>query len=204
MGRRILPSSTKSNVIAAYNSGVPVAQIANDYGIGKSTVYSWAVNDNSPDRRNKSYNLDDVKTVLRQVKAGGDVTTVASNTGVSVSTCYNWIQKYKDLDLSATAYSKQFKRNVINSLHDGHSKHKVSTTYGITLDTINSFVDEFKDGGLDTPIAIKSVKPEQPAIQTMSISVLDSFTDVFKLLVNKGLDIDNAVDVAKQLSTRIK
>jgi transposase-like protein len=73
MGRRILSSSTKSNVVAAYKSGVPVAQIASDYGIGKSTVYLWAVNDNSPDRRNKSYNLDDVKTVLRQVRAGKDV-----------------------------------------------------------------------------------------------------------------------------------
>ena len=203
MTRKFYSQTSKAKIVAEYKAGKSIDDIAKEYSVGKSTVYNWVSQSPAPvAKRNKHYSIEEIKAVLKQVRAGGDVMTVSAKAGISSSTCYLWMQKYKDLDLTTTAYTKQFKRNVINSLHDGHSKQQVCSTYGITTTVVNDIVNEFKDGVLDAQVALKAV--DKPTIQTVSTDILDNFTDVLKLLVNKGLDVDSSIDVAKQLSVRLK
>lgn len=206
MGRTHINSTTKQQIVKDYKAGVTVSVLSEKHNLGKSTVYKL-VQYADKSKRKKRYSMEEIRAVLKQHRAGADIKVVCSKHGISISTLYLWIQKYKHLDLSTTAYNNQFKRNVINSLHDGHSKFEVSTKYGVALKLIDEFVDEFKNGELDNvKNALTTIAPKQskPAIKDTSTDVLDDFCDVLKLLVGKGLDIDNATDTAKQLMVKFK
>jgi transposase len=200
MARKLILPNTKQKALVRYNAGESVDLISKDLDIAKSTIYNWVSNTPAISAR-QTYTFEKIRDVLKQIRSGDSIPTVSAKAGISVSTCYLWLQKYKDLDIATTAYSNQFKRNVINSLHDGHSKIQVSNTYGITLTQVSEFVEEFRNGKFDTPQVALKAKPD---IQTATNTVIDSFVDVFKLLVSKGLDVDSSVDVAKQLSAKLK
>lgn len=192
--------SIKSLAIAEYKAGIKVSDISTKYNIGQSTIYSWIQNANI-ERRNNVTTQAQRDAVIDLYKKGFNAGYISNATGVAITTCYALKNKVKQQDVATTAYSKQFKRNVVNSVHDGRSKHEVCTTYNITIDVLNDIIEEFRNGKLDeTQIAIKT----QPAVQTMAVDALDKFTDIFKLLVGKGLDIDSSVDVAKQLTAKMK
>lgn len=190
----------KSKVIADYKSGTPVREISTTYGIAQSTLYNWVNNARIERRNNEPFT--NREEVLALYERGYSAKQISEQTGVPLNTCYAWKSRNKQEAVPAPVpLAVQMKRNIINSISDGHSKHEVSKSYNVSMNDINLIIEEYKDGRLDKPqIAIKA----QPAIQTMTIDALDKFTDVFKLLVGNGIDIDKSVDVAKQLSVKMK
>lgn len=201
-------AATLPSVLADYNTGVKVRQISERYNVAVSTIFAWLSESGIKcTRQNKQIEHRDEAIKLHN--DGASVSEISKRTGVPDSTIYAWIGRNKS-NSPTVSYSKQFKRNVIQSLHDGRSKIEVSDKYGITIAIINDIINEFKNGAFDVqssaPIAIKTTTVakaiEKPAIQTMSVAALDDFCDVFKLLVSKGLDVDNASDAAKQISLR--
>lgn len=189
--------TTKSKAVAEYKAGVKVSDISSKYKVGQSTLYNW-FSEAKVGRRYQLSSTDKLQEVLKLFKDGYSASYVSNTTGVPIATCYTWKHKNKNTN-KTEAYSKQFKRNVINSIHDGHSKLEVCKSYNITSVVLGTIIEDHKNGLLDDkPVIVK------PAIQTMSIDVLDKFTDVFKLLVGKGLDVDSAVEVSKQLSAKMK
>lgn len=200
MSRTHSNRSIKSLAIAEYKAGIKVSDISSKYSIGQSTIYNW-IQSAKIERRNTLTTQAQRDEVITLYKSGFTAGYISNATGVPLSTCYALKHKVKQHSTGATAYSKQFKRNVVNSVHDGRSKHEVCSTYNITIDVLNTIIEDFRNGKLDdTPIAIKS----QPAVQTMAVDALDKFTEVFKLLIGKGLDIDSSADVAKQLTAKMK
>lgn len=198
-----------NKVVDRYKAGETVSSIAAELGIGKSTVYSWIQQKSprtEPYSRSK-YTPQQINEFCTRVRAGEKQVHVARDLGINPVTANTWLKTHKE---PVTTYTTAFKRNVIGSLQAGRSMHEVQKTFNLTQAEIHKWIDEFKEGKYDPTVvqhAIKATVPApatKPAIETMSISALDSVLDVIKTLTAKGVAMDTAVDISKSLITKLK
>lgn len=199
----------KKKAIDLHKAGISVADISKQLGIGKSTVYLWMSNHVEELPVRARHSRQTIDAYCKRVHAGERQVDVCRAMGINQATGSAWYKNYKP-DVVQT-YTTAFKRNVIGSLQAGRSAYEVQKTFNISQTELSKWIEEFKDGKYDNsaPVIQNALKPlptkvEQPAIQTMSVSALDSVLDVIKLLTAKGLSVDMAVEVSKSLAPNLK
>lgn len=208
---------SKAAIIYQYvNKHRSVADLSAEYDVPAATIYCWLAPYTKRNTNGCALGDATLNKIRTEYHAGVSAKKLAEKYKVGVSTIYNYVSKNKPEKVPDQVYSKDFKRNVISSLQAGRSLIEVSSAHNVSVDLIRVWVDQYRDGELDVPrnaiiTATQSVKAPTPEVKSPikeatkeATSDIDAFCSVFKLLAKKGLSVDDACEVAKELAPKLK
>jgi transposase-like protein len=206
----------KAAIINQYvNNRRSVTDLSTEYNVSTATIYVWLAPYTKHNVKSRVLDEVTIDKLCTEYRAGSSVKQLSEKYNVGQSTIYNYVSKHKQ-EAHDQVYSKDFKRNVISSLQAGRSLIEVSSAYNVSIDLIRAWVDQYRDGKLDVArnaiiTATQGVKAPTPEVKSPikeatkeATSDIDAFCSVFKLLAKKGLSVDDACEVAKELAPKLK
>jgi transposase-like protein len=199
----------KAAIINQYvNKHRSVNDLSAEYNVSTATIYGWLAPYTKHHKKGHIADKNTMSKIQAEYNAGASAKQLSEKYKVGVSTIYHYVAKLKQEEAPDQVYSKDFKRNVISSLQSGRSLIEVSAAHKVSVDLIRVWVDQYRDGKLDATrnaiVATPVIKSPIKEATKEATSDIDAFCSVFKLLAKKGLSVDDACEVAKELAPKIK